>query len=441
MLFQQFFRLGFSFRLKVGLMLLIGLSACVSTEQEQASVAFDNEVVIDLNQLTYSIANEHDQFYSFIGVRALSMVHLAMHNAFNAITPEFSTYQFEDKALDADPIAAAATSTQLILDKAYPARKDTIALVCSKWLNQVEEGEAKEKGIALGRKVADQLIALREGDGHEKQGDYTPMTKPGDYQYTPGFDYVWKPDFSYAKPFTLDSVAQFRSPPPPAFESDTYQESYQEVKLYGMKGSQERSAEQTHIGHWWAEFGEHSWNRIARIVAVDRSLSLRASARLFALLNMNLYDLYLVSFDSKYHYDTWRPYTAIRAADRDNNPETLADPQWEPEMVTPPWPEYPSAHAAVGAAGAQIVTQVFGTTAVPFTMTSVTAEPPGSERSYTDLDEVADHCAASRIWNGYHFRFATEEGKKQGRQLASFVLDNFLLPLEKQKKDEELTHN
>lgn len=441
MLIQQFLRSGLPSRLPLWLLLLIGLSTCVSKEKEHVPSPVSNDIVIDLNRLTYSIANEHDQFYSFIGVRALSMVHLAMHNAFNAITPAFETYLFEDSVPDADPVAAAAISTQLILAKAYPTRKDTINAVCSKWLSQVEEGEAKEKGVALGRKVASQLIAMREGDGHERQGDYTPMTKPGDYQYTPGFDYVWKPDFSYAKPFTLDSISQFRSPAPPSFESDTYLASFDEVKIYGKKGSQERSAEQTHIGHWWAEFGEHSWNRIARITAVAKKLSLHESARLFALINMNLYDLYLVSFDSKYHYDTWRPYTAIRAAARDNNAKTTADPQWEPEMVTPPWPEYPSAHAAVGAAGAEIVAQVYGTTAVPFTMTSVTAEPPGSERSYTNLDEAADHCADSRIWNGYHFRFATEEGEKQGRQLASYVLNNFLLPLGKQEKDHELTYN
>ncbi len=430
-----------SSRIPLWLMLLLLLSACAPKEKEQADNIMTNDIVIDLNRLTYSIANQHDQFYSFIGVRALAMAHLAMHNAFNAITPEYASYAFEGTALEADPIAAAATATQLILKKAYPARKDTISMVCGKWLDQLEEGKAKTAGIELGKSVATQLITLREGDGHEKQGDYTPMTKPGDYQYTPGFDYVWKPDFSYAKPFTLDSITQFRSPAPPTFDSEPYQQSYEEVKRFGRKGSTERSAEQTHIGHWWAEFGEHSWNRIGRITAVDKKLSLRETARLFALLNMNLYDLYLVSFDSKYHYDTWRPYTAIRAAERDNNPNTVADPQWEPEMVTPPWPEYPSAHAAVGAAGAEIVTQVYGTTNVPFNMTSVTALPTGSERSYTDLDTVADHCAASRIWNGYHFRFATEEGKRQGRQLAQFVMDNFLIPLDKEKKKEVLTHN
>lgn len=441
MLFQSSNPFSTLTRISCWLVLVLLLPACLSQEREQTDKVIGNEIVIDLNRLTYTIANEHDQFYSFIGVRALAMVHLAMHNAFNAITPEFTGYAFELRVFDADPIAAAATATQLILEKAYPARRDTISMVCSKWLDQVQEGEAKAEGVALGKSVATQLIAMREGDGHEKQGDYTPMTKPGDYQYTPGFDYVWKPDFSFAKPFTLDSITQFRSPAPPSFESETYQASFEEVKIYGKKESQERSAEQTHIGHWWAEFGEHSWNRIGRITAVERKLSLRETARLFALLNMNLYDLYLVSFDSKYHYDTWRPYTAIRAAERDNNPNTIADLQWEPEMVTPPWPEYPSAHAAVGAAGAEIVSQVYGTTEIPFTMTSVTANPPNSERSYTNMEEVANHCAASRIWNGYHFRFATEEGKKQGRQLAQYVVNNFLMPLGQEKKKEILSHN
>jgi len=418
-----------------GAILLILLTfiilSCGVQKNEGKAGKVSNEIVIDLNRLTYTIANEHDQFYSFIGVRALAMVHLGMHNAFNAIASEFEPYQFSEAFPAADPRVAAAISTQLILEKAYPARKDTIALVCGKWLDIVEEGEAKEEGVRLGKSVAAKLISLRTGDGHEKQGDYTPMTKPGDYQFTPGFDYVWKPDFSFAKPFALDSLTQFRSPPPPDFKSEVYQKSFDEVKAYGGKKSKVRTADQTHIGHWWAEFGEHSWNRIARITAVDQELTLKQSARLFALLNMNLYDLYLVSFDSKYHYDTWRPYTAIREAAQDDNPNTAPDPNWEPDMVTPPWPEYPSAHAAVGAAGAEIVAQVFGTIAVNFTMTSVTAQPEGSERSYSDLDQAADHCAASRIWNGYHFRFATEEGKEQGRKLAKFVVENFLIPIKR----------
>ena len=390
----------------------------------------DNEFIIDLNHLTYTIANEHDGFYSFIGVRALAMTHLAIHDIFQLQSPKYEPYYFRLQRSSFDPVAAAVVATQQILSKAYPKRTDTIDIVCGKWLDKREEDASKEAGIALGKEVADAYITLRENDGHEKQGDYTPMTKPGDYQYTPGFDWVWKPDFSVARPFTLDSVSQFRSPPPPSISSGEYYDSWQEVRDYGSKNSRFRSKDQTHFAHWWAEFGEHGWNRIGRITAAERNLPLVETNRMFALINMNLYDLYLTSFDSKYKYDTWRPYTAIRNADEDANVDTKAEPEWEPEMLTPPWPEYPSAHAATGAAGAEIVTHVYGTAEVSFTMESVTALPEGRERHYDNLDDAADDCADSRIMNGFHFRFATEEGKKQGRQIARHTVANFLKPID-----------
>jgi len=420
------------------LMLLVTLLllACKQDNMEKGNAHqsvfenIDNDIVIDLNHLSYTIANEHDQFYSFIGVRSLAMTHLAIHDAFNALEPKYEQYAFKGKYENASPIAAAAQAAKVVLETAYPNRKDTIESVCNKWLAGVEEGEAKNRGIMLGKLSAEKIIALREGDGHEKNGDYTPMTKPGDYQYTPGFDWVWKPDFSYARPFTLDSLTQFRSPPPPALDSKAYANSYNEVKEYGCKNSKVRTADQTHYAHWWAEFGEHGWNRIGRITAEERNLPIRETNRMFALINMNLYDLYLVSFDSKYHYDTWRPYTAIRQGDEDNNPATMPAPDWEPEMVTPPWPEYPSAHAAVGAGGAEIVTHVYGTPEIAFTMKSVTALPAAKTRTYQHLDSAASHCADSRIMNGFHFRFATEEGKVQGRKVAKYVYGNYLRPLE-----------
>ena len=420
-----------------GLMLLVSflLMACkqdhMTAEETDESVFenLDNDIIIDLNSLTYTIANAHDQFLSFIGVRALAMTHLVIHDAFNAIEPKYESYAFTGKYDNADPIAAAAQAARVVLVTAYPDRKDTIDAVCNPWLASVEDGEAKTKGIALGNLSAEKIIEMREGDGHEKNGDYTPMTKPGDYQYTPGFDWVWKPDFSYARPFTLDSLTQFRSPPPPVLDSEEYAASYNEVKAYGCKGSKVRSEDETNYAHWWAEFAEHGWNRIGRITAAERDLPIMETAHMFALINMNIYDMYLVSFDSKYHYDTWRPVTAIQQGDINNNSETEADPGWEPEMLTPPWPEYPSAHAAVAAGGAEIVSHVYGSTEVSFTMESVAALPTAKSRTYHHLDSAANDCASSRVMNGFHFRFATEEGKAQGRKVAQHVIAHYLRPL------------
>jgi hypothetical protein len=386
-------------------------------------------MIIDLNNLAYTVAYDHDQFYSFIGVRALAMTHLAIHDILNTIDPQFERYHYQGQAANANPVAASAQSTMVILKKIYPARSDTIEKVCLKWITSVENGEAKTAGITLGDKVAALYLQLRDNDGHEKNGEYTPMTKPGDYQYTPGFDWVWKPDFSVARPFALDSLSQFRSPEPPSMQSEEYTRDFNEVKMYGGKNSTARSEDQTHYAHWWAEFGEHGWNRIGRITAIERKLPMNPTNRMFALINMGLYDLYLASFESKYHYDTWRPFTAIRNAESDDNPSTAGDNKWEPEMVTPPWPEYPSTHAAVGTLGAEIVTNVYGTPDVSFTMESVTAPSGSPGRTYTNLDKAADDCADSRVMNGYHFRFGTKEGKKQGRAIAKFILANYLEPL------------
>ncbi len=422
--------------LSASLLLLACRQDAMTAEEKERSVLeqLGNDIILDLNKLAYTIANEHDQFLSFIGVRALAMSHLAIHDAFNAIEPQYEPYAFSGEFEKADPLAAAAQAARVVLEKAYAGRKDTIQAVCNRWLASVEEGVAKAQGIQLGQLSAEKMIALREGDGHEKNGDYTPMTKPGDYQYTPGFDWVWKPDFSYARPFTLDSLAQFRSPLPPSLSSETYAKDYREVKEYGCKESQVRSQDQTHYAHWWAEFAEHGWNRIGRITAKERNLSLLETARMFALINMNLYDMYLVSFDSKYHYDTWRPVTAIHQGDTDHNPETEPDPDWQPEMQTPPWPEYPSAHAAVAAGGAEILSHVYGSPEVSFTMESVTALPEAKTRTYHHLDSVANDCANSRIMNGYHFRFATEEGKVQGRKVAQHIYTHYLRPREAMKE-------
>lgn len=408
------------------------LGACYRPHQTGRQQPTGPELAISWNETAYRVAYAHDQFYSFIGVRALAMTHLAMHDALNAVQPRYARFLYQEHRPEADPVAAAAQAAYEVLAAAYPQRKDTLSQVLGHWLGQVPDGPAKEQGILSGRAIAHQLIAFREGDGHEKNGDYTPMTKPGDYRFTPGFDYVWKPDFDYARPFVLDSVSEFRVPPPPPLDSEAYTKSFEEVKAYGGKNSRERQPDQAHFAHWWAEFGEHSWNRIGRLAARDQALSLVDANRLFALINVNLYDLYLASFDSKYQYDTWRPITAIHEADQDGNPATEADPSWEPEMITPPWPEYPSAHAAVGAGGAEVVSTVLGSPAFSFTMVSTTAQPAGSTRTYADLDAAADDCADSRIMNGFHFRFATEAGKIQGRQVARKVCATLLQPLEGQ---------
>jgi len=401
----------------------------ISNSSDDINNSYDNKVVIEWNKTAYQIANEYDRFYSFTGVRALAMAHLAMHDALNAINPEYKFYSYDSREPDADPLAACSQAAFEVLVSVYPQKRDTLQIILEKSLFQVSNGEGKSLGIELGKKSAASILQKRNGDDFDKVVEYTPGTEIGDYQFTPEFDWVIAPGFRFAKPFGLSSADQFRSPPPPAINSDVYTQSYNEVKAFGAAGSAARSQDKTNYAHWWAEFAEHSLNRIGRLTAEERKLPLWETARMFALINMTLYDIYLAIVDSKYFHDRWRPYTAVRLAESDGNPNTEPDAAWVPEMLTPPWPEYPSAHASCIAGGLEIFKEVYNSSGVSFSMESITAPPNNKIRSYDNLDAAADECADSRIMNGYHFRFSTEEGKNQGRKVADHIISNYLKSL------------
>lgn len=388
-----------------------------------------NEVIIAWNNMAVTIANQQDQFLPFVGVRALTMMHVAMNDALNAISLKYVPYAFNGNNPDADATAAISEAAFIVLSSVYPDRLDTLQEERRKWLDSIPESPAKKVGIQLGMQSAAAIMELRKDDGHKVFASYTQRNVPGAYEILPGLPFQFNPDTKRNKAFVLQKPDQFRVPPPPGLTSDEYAQDFNEVKAYGVSGSKVRSQDQTNYAHWWAEFGEHGWNRIGRITAAQKKLPIHETARMFALLNMTMYDLYIGVCDSKYYYDTWRPITAIKHADKDNNPATAPDTSWQPEMMTVPIPEYPSGHSADGAACATIVANVYGTKNISFEMESVTALPAAKTRSFTHLDSATNECARSRIMNGFHFRFSTEMGKEQGRKIAEYILTAVFKPV------------
>ena len=175
-----------------------------------------------------------------------------------------------------------------------------------------------------------------------------------------------------------------------------YAEAYNEVKSFGRVDSPVRTPDQTGYAVWWTEFTEGSLNRLARQLVAQRTIHLWRATRLFALLNMSMFDGYLANWDSKYEYNHWRPWTAIREADRDGNPATEPDSGWEPLRPTPPFPEYVSAHAAVCGASFETLAGTFGDH-VSFTMKTTTAPPEMPARSFRSFSAAAAECADSRV--------------------------------------------
>lgn len=391
----------------------------------------ENDAVLAWNEIAHAAAMTQDEYANGLAVvRIYAMMHAAQHDALSAIAPAYEPYALDASEPFADPVAASASAAHDVLAAAYPEQRATFAAHLARFLDAVPDGEAEARGVALGRRAAAALLALREDDGSDAPfaGDYAPARGPGRYQFTPPYEFAALPGWLEVKPFALASADQFRSAPHPALGSEAYARDFEEVKAVGGKNSTVRTAEQLGVARFWEEFSDMGWNRIARVVASERGLGLQSTARLFALLNMAMSDSYVAGWDSKYHYDLWRPVTAIHAAATDGNPATEPDSAWESVLETPPVQDYPSTHSALGNAAATVLASVFGD-ATPFTFSSTSADETMPSRRFESFSQAADENADSRVRGGLHFRFACEAGQKLGDEIAEWTIANYLKPL------------
>jgi hypothetical protein len=272
------------------------------------------------------------------------------------------------------------------------------------------------------------VLALRDGDGWDEPGDYAFDHQPGRYQTTGTWEgFMLQPGFRYARPFALEAPDQFRPPPPPDVTSPAYAEAFHEVLTQGRATSSTRTADQTAYAVWWMEFAEGSINRLARALVAEHGTDLWDAARLFAYLNVALYDGYIAVWDSKYEYNHWRPETAVHAAASDGNAATAPDPAWKPLRPTPPFQDYASAHATACAASLGVLAHAFGDE-YAFRMQPTTAPEEMPTRSFTSFTAAAEECADSRFQLGWHFRYAADEGLALGRNVLQHLVDNYLLP-------------
>jgi hypothetical protein len=386
----------------------------------------DPALAVAWNQAVYEIAFADDQFFTFKGHRAQAMMHIAMHDALNAVIPLYRQFAYRGNDFFAHPIAAAAQAAHDVVLSQYPGERARLGAELANWLSRIPDGPLKTRGITLGKLSAAAILALRTGDGWDFQGTYTFSSELGAYQTTPPWNgFVFQPGFRFAKPFGLRAPDQFRPAPPPALDSARYAAAYNEVKDFGRVDSLVRTLDQTLYAVWWMEGPEASVNRLARQLVTQRGTHLWRAARMFALLNMSHFDGYVATWDSKYEHNRWRPYTAIREADRDGNPATEADSNWEPLRTTPPHPEYVSALSAGCGATFEILKRTFGDH-VSFTMETTTAPPEMPTRSFRSFSAAAAECADSRVRLGWHFRYATNGGLALGRSVAGWLEENHL---------------
>lgn len=319
----------------------------------------------------------------------------------------------------ASAAAAVATATYDVLKARVPAV--SLETTYADYLAGVPDGKAKTRGIALGRAVADAVLAWRAGDGLNNQVTYV-QRKPG-----PG---VWEPTaatppvdlvLTQVRPLTLRSRSQFRPDGPDPVTSKRYARDVAEVASVGRKDSTTRSAWGTETAMFWSEQAAQQWSRTLLRLASDRQLSLSEAARMLALVHVSSGDALTACWEAKFHYRFWRPVHAIQRADTDGNPRTTADPTWQP-LLGANHPDYPSGHACFTASATRALQAYFHTDKVSLTVDS---QVTGTTRTYNRLSAVRAEVTEARILSGLHFRHAMADGEALGTDVADWVSRRF----------------
>ena len=359
------------------------------------------------------------------GHRAMTMVNLAMFEAVNSVEHRYQPYLAQ---VDAAPAvlqdAAAAVAAATVLIGLLPQAEHDVKIALVDYLAAIPSGPAMTTSIVLGQGVAAAILAARANDGTDAPDAYRPRTSPGVYVPTaPPLVPMWP----NVKPFAIAAAEQFRPEPPPKLDSAQWIADYDEIRQLGSRRSSKRSARQTEDARFWLLTGPRAYFPIVVQLIAARKMTELDSARFAALASMAMSDAILAVFDAKYHYEFWRPITAIRSGDLMKNPAIERDPVWQPIDSTPMHPEYPCAHCIVAAALAAVAGEIVGAGIPAISANSPTA--PGVTHRWTDTRSFVTEVSQARIWAGFHYRFSTQVGADMGYRIGAYVAKNSLQPL------------
>jgi hypothetical protein len=379
------------------------------------------DVVSDWNTIMLATVSGQNPFAQ---ARFAAITHLAVFEAVNAIKGDYKPYGGTIMAPEgASAEAAAVAAAYRVLATYFPGSSTTLDTARASSLATIPAGSAKDAGIAVGEAAANAMIAARANDGSAPAEFYLPpSTNPGQWQLTPscqaagGLLLHWR----RLVPFRIQRADQFRSDPPPALISSKYARDWNDVKTVGGIGSTDRPQDRADVARFYATVAAPAlWNMVATQVAARQGVSLSENTRTLALLNMALSDGAIAAFDTKYHYNFWRPEDAIRSAATDENSKTEAVPSFSPFIVAPCFPSYPSAHASLSNAAREVLERLYGGRPQSITLSSPAVA--GVTLTYTNFKQITDDIDDARIYGGIHFRFDQEAGTEQGRRVGEYV--------------------
>jgi membrane-associated phospholipid phosphatase len=336
------------------------------------------------------------------------------------------------------PDAAVTEAAYRILAHYFPAKASDLTALHDAALAAIPDGSAKRNGVQYGGLAADRVLRERSDDGLQ-----TPIAStapfptlaagPGVWRLTPpAYAAPQTPWMANMRPFVLKSADQFLPAPPPSLQSQEWVDAFNVVKSLGAANSATRTPEQTAIAIFWTANVVRQYNGLARSIAGSLALDVPATARLLVMVNEVGADAMIAMMNAKYHYLFWRPVTAIDPTSASNdgfgpvpgfddgNPLTIEQPGWRPLVPTPNHPEYPSAHATITSAIAEVLTSFLGTDQIDL---DVLGTPSlAVTRHFATADDLRAEADNARIWAGLHYPFSVQAGSLLGRQVADYDL-------------------
>jgi hypothetical protein len=350
-------------------------------------------------------------------IRTMALAQNAVYEAVNAITARYPRDRVDlgpTQGASIDAAIAAASRTVLLHEA--PALKDRTEAAYARALGAIVTSEAGKRGISIGERAAADVLAKHSDDIGNIE-PYRPLTSPGVYVPT---TFPLGYAFAQHRPWFMKSAAQFRPGPPPALTSALWARDYNEIKALGSATSTARTAEQTAIARFWATALPDVHMGVVHSVAAAPGREVTRNARLYAAVTAALNDGEIAVLEAKYHYSFWRPITAIRNGDRDDNPATERDPDWTPLIVTPLHPEYPCAHCLIASLIATVIRADAGREPLP-TLKTTSNTAPGVTRQWTRPEDLVKEVSEGRILDGVHYRNSTEVGNRMGAQIGALV--------------------
>jgi PAP2 superfamily len=416
----------------VSLMAVLGTLAAPVAQQVGAVTTESSAMVVEWNGNAQAAIIGTARQGPTVAYLHLAMVQGAVYDAVNAIEGGYEPYLGSPSGADQSDSApaAVATAAHRVLLALFPGQQTTLDAQLEASLAQVPDGAAKTGGIEVGAAAAAAMLNARTNDGRFSPFTVTQGDEPGEWRSTAFVNGVPvvepAPWVGNVRPFLIPSAEALRSDGPNALTSAAYAEDFDEVKRLGSLTSAVRTADQTDAALFWQANGAGLFNAIFRQLVAAQDLDIAEAARLLAVANMAGADGVIACWKDKYYWNFWRPITAIRQADTDENPATVADPSWTPLFGTPPFPEHPSGHTCVSGAIVETLQDFFGTDKISFSTFSTFS---GSTREFDRFSEAIEEIIDARVWAGIHFRTADTQGYVIGRKVSHWLEKHYFRPL------------